>query len=156
MDSTTIVETSKTNCYQCKALIGKAQTIYKAGDTNQCSYDCMRKRYNYILDIDPDLKSPTMWRSNNELDEYGDHKDKSNKDNILVNKLKKTKSSIYINIDDIKNANNLQDMNIILENKNKRKRGNDKCCCSKLTGIINNIFITYAMLVCIILFYRIL
>ena len=93
-----------TTCYQCKSKIESYKNIYKACDTNQCSYKCMIDRCEYIETIDPEFKQPTSWTSFQNI----------NQENYVVmnnrrSPIKKTISRIWISQDELleENKNNL-------------------------------------------------
>ena len=81
---------SLAECYECHNIIEKKRTIYKACDSTFCSDDCRQIRYALILNVDPQLRTPYMWKFINEMGIVQD---------TIQSPIKKTKSSISINID---------------------------------------------------------
>jgi len=98
-------------CYQCNVPLEQGQPIYSAGDTAQCSEECMVIRSNFIEAIDPELKSPSSWTDIQEFYQFNTIPVNTIPVNTIsvnttqVHKrgspLKKVTTRIWIDIDDL-------------------------------------------------------
>ena len=55
--------TSNKVCYQCNKSITDNTLIYRAYDSSLCSEECLDLRCDYIKQIDPSLKHPSLWNN---------------------------------------------------------------------------------------------
>jgi len=100
-------------CYQCNTQFEEGQNIYKACDTDQCSYECMNNRYNFIKYYDPLLKSPQDWTDISDFDKFNSEKINIASVNKRKSPLKRTVTSLSIDIDiEIDKSNNISILKI--------------------------------------------